>query len=72
MKLFFFSFSLFQKIITFLIFIGNKRKVMILHLLFRFYLFIVLKIVKGVQFDIERLFGENDRGRNCRDDYQCF
>lgn len=37
---------------------------MILHLLFRFYFFIVLKIVKGVQFDIERLFGENDRGRN--------
>lgn len=37
---------------------------MILHLLFRFYLFTVLKIVKGVQFDIERLFEENDRGRN--------
>lgn len=45
---------------------------MILHLLFRFYFFIVLKIVKGVQFDIERLFGENDRGRNWRDDSQCF
>ena len=45
---------------------------MILHLLFRFYLFIVLKIVKGVQFDIERLFGENDRGRNWREDSQCF
>lgn len=45
---------------------------MILHLLFRFYLFTVLKIVKGVQFDIERLFEENDRGRNWRDDSQCF
>lgn len=60
----FFFFPLFQKIITFLVYIGNKRKVMILHLLFRFYLFTVLKIVKGVQFDIERLFEENDRGRN--------
>lgn len=64
MKPFFFSFSLFQKIITFLVYIGNKRKIMTLHLLFRFYLFTVLKIVKGVQFDIERLFEENDRGRN--------